>query len=69
MPNDNDPRPAEELTRPDVRAESDHAIRAADALLALVAVRDPGLVVTGEMRDASVALVHALAAALARART
>lgn len=66
MPHPNDSRPAEEPTRPDVRAESDHAHRAADALLAMVISRDPEFSVNNEIHGAAVALIHALAAALAR---
>ena len=45
--------------------ELDHASRAADHLLALVAVRDPQFRATAELHDATAALVLALAAALA----
>ncbi len=68
MPDRIDPRPAGEPTRPDVRVESDHATRSADALLALVVARDPSFVVSAEIHDAAVALIHALAGALARVR-
>jgi hypothetical protein len=68
VPHDIDPRPDEEPTRPDVLGEADHASRAADALLCLVAVRDRSFVVTADAHDAAVFLVYALAAAIARAR-
>lgn len=56
------------MSRPDVRREAELAERAADALLALVICRDPDFSLSIEARDAAVALMHALAAALARAR-
>ena len=50
---------------PTDRSEPDHASRAADHLLALVAARDPKFRPTAELHDATAALVQALAAALA----
>ena len=50
---------------PDDRSELDHARRAADHLLALVAARAPQFRPTAELHDATAALVQALGAALA----
>jgi hypothetical protein len=47
--------------------EFDHASRAADHVLALVAAREPGYRVTAEKHDTMVALVEAIAAALSSA--